>query len=76
MTMTARLARFAAFSFTAAAVTWHAPLHAADEVRIVDVAPGWAANSVNAVVFRKNSLVTHGDTQYIAFYDKDAYVVL
>ena len=47
-----------------------------DTVRLVDVADGWAGNSVNAVVFRKNSLVTHGDSQYIAFYDKDAYVVL
>ena len=46
------------------------------EVRLVDVADGWARNSVNAVVFRKNSLVTHGDEQYIAFYDQDARVVL
>ena len=43
---------------------------------VVDVGPGWAKNSVNAVVFRKNSLVSHGDTQYIAFYDQDANVVL
>lgn len=47
-----------------------------DSVRVVDVADGWARNSVNAVVFRKNSLVTHGDEQYIAFYDADAHVVL
>lgn len=46
------------------------------EVRVVDVGEGWARNSVNAVVFRKNSLVTHGDVQYVAFYDKDANVVL
>ncbi|PTT89593.1 neuraminidase [Pelomonas sp. HMWF004] len=46
------------------------------DVRVVDVADGWARNSVNAVVFRKNSLVTHGDQQYIAFYDQDANVVL
>ncbi len=46
------------------------------DVRTVDVADGWARNSVNAVVFRKNSLVTHGDMQYIAFYDRDANVVL
>jgi hypothetical protein len=45
-------------------------------VNVVEVAPGWAKNSVNAVVFRKNSLVSHGDTQYIAFYDQDANVVL
>src|SRR5690606_9244171 len=45
-------------------------------VTLVDVGPGWASNSVNAVVFRKNSLVSHGDTQYIAFYDRHARVVL
>ncbi|SFV00350.1 BNR repeat-containing protein [Pseudoduganella namucuonensis] len=49
---------------------------ASPPVRIIDVADGWARNSVNAVVFRKNSLASHGDTQYIAFYDKDAHVVL
>lgn len=49
---------------------------AAGPARVVYVAPGWANNSVNAVVFRKNSLVSDGDTQYIAFYDKDAVVVL
>ena len=46
------------------------------DVRLVDVADGWARTSVNAVVFRKNSLVTHGDQQYIAFYDQEANVVL
>lgn len=47
-----------------------------DAVRITEVGDGWARNSVNAVVFRKNSLVTQGDRQYIAFYDKDANLVL
>ena len=45
-------------------------------VRVVEVANGWAANSVNAVVFRKNSLVTHEGSQYIAFYDAAARLVL
>jgi hypothetical protein len=40
------------------------------------VADGWADNSVNAVVFRKNSLVTHGDTQFIAFYDPAGFLTL
>ncbi len=40
------------------------------------VGDGWANNSVNAVVFRKNSLVTHGDTQYVAYYDAQRYLVL
>ena len=45
-------------------------------VRVVDVGEGWARNSVNAVVFRKNALVSQGDVQYIAFYDPQARVVL
>jgi hypothetical protein len=49
-------------------------LHA--QVAISTVADGWAGNSVNAVVFRKNALVSDASTQYIAFYDKDAAVVL
>jgi hypothetical protein len=48
----------------------------AGAVRSVDVAPGWASNSVNAVVFRKNALLTHGDNQFVAFYDQDRYAVL
>ncbi|MDR7331206.1 BNR repeat-containing protein [Roseateles asaccharophilus] len=48
----------------------------AGRVQVVDVGEGWARNSVNAVVFRKNSLVTHADHQYIAYYDAEARVVL
>jgi hypothetical protein len=39
-------------------------------------ANGWASNSVNAVIFRKNSLVTFKGYQYTAFYDSAQYVVL
>lgn len=49
---------------------------AAPAVTLVNVADGWADNSVNAVSFRRNSLVSAGDTQYIAFYDRDANVML
>jgi hypothetical protein len=45
-------------------------------VKETTVANGWANNSINVVVFRKNSLVTHKNWQYIAFYDQDRYVVL
>lgn len=47
-----------------------------DGVTITNVDSGWASNSVNAVVFRKNSLVTHADWQFISFYNKDGNVVL
>ncbi len=40
------------------------------------VGEGWAGNSVNVVVFRKNALATAHQTQFIAYYDKDAHVVL
>ncbi|MDP7288289.1 MAG: BNR repeat-containing protein [Phycisphaerae bacterium] len=45
-------------------------------VRLVSISKGWSQNSVNAVIFRRNSVVTHKDSQYVAFYDKDANVVL
>jgi hypothetical protein len=52
-------------------------LHAAAAVPVIStVGEGWANNSVNAVVFRKNSLVTQGDTQYVAYYDAERYLVL
>jgi hypothetical protein len=54
------------------AVSFHAD--AAPQISVVG--DGWANNSVNAVVFRKNSLVTQGDTQYVAYYDAERYLVL
>ncbi|MGI4898237.1 MAG: BNR repeat-containing protein [Janthinobacterium lividum] len=44
--------------------------------KLIPVAKAWANTSVNVVVFRKNSLVTFRDTQFIAFYNKDRFVVL
>ncbi|HTF82517.1 MAG TPA: BNR repeat-containing protein, partial [Cytophagales bacterium] len=37
---------------------------------------GWAKNSVNAVVFRRNSVVTDANIQYTAYYNSEGYVVL
>jgi hypothetical protein len=44
--------------------------------KTVDVGLGWANNSVNTVAFRKNSLATYRDTQFIAYYDNNKYVVI
>lgn len=44
--------------------------------KMVKVGEGYAATSVNTAVFRGSSLATHGDTQYIAYYDGDGYVTL
>jgi hypothetical protein len=45
-------------------------------VKTVFVDSGWANNSVNTVVFRKNSLCTYKKTQYIAYYNNNGEVVL
>jgi hypothetical protein len=44
--------------------------------RVVPIAKGWARNQINAVIFRRNSVTTSGDLQYVAFYDSDARVIL
>ncbi|MEO7312650.1 MAG: BNR-4 repeat-containing protein [Chitinophagaceae bacterium] len=44
--------------------------------KTINVGEGWANNSVNTVVFRRNSLASFGDTQYISYYDKDSYMVV
>lgn len=44
--------------------------------QVVTVAQGWSQNSINAVVFRKNSVVSYKDKQYVAFYDANGYLTL
>jgi hypothetical protein len=36
----------------------------------------WAGNSINAVIFRKNALVSYGDTQLMAYYNPEGYLCL
>ena len=40
------------------------------------ISQGWADNSINTVVFRKNSLVTFNGVQYAAYYNGGQYVML
>jgi len=46
------------------------------EAHLSAIAPGYSATSVNTAVFRANSVVSHGDTQFAAFYDSEGYVTL
>jgi len=46
------------------------------QTTLIPVMEGWAKNSVNAVIFRKDPIATHGDTQYIAFYREDGALML
>lgn len=48
----------------------------AAQVRIVPIAEGWARNSINATIFRKNSVTSFRDHQYAAFYDADSNVIV
>src|SRR6187455_2257993 len=44
--------------------------------KLMPLAPGWAANSINAGVYRSDPLTTHDQTQYAAFYNADGRVVI
>ena len=46
------------------------------KVQQTEVGSGWARNSVNTVIFRKNALTTHGDLQFTAYYDASSNLVL
>ena len=47
-----------------------------EHARLIPIANGWARNQVNTVIFRRNSLTTHGRSQYVAFYDSYKRVIL
>ena len=42
---------------------------AQEKPRLIPVGEGWAKNSINTVIFRKNSLSGYKESQYIAYYD-------
>ncbi len=44
--------------------------------KLIPVEKGWSNNSVNVVNFRKNSVVTVADTQFVAFYTPDGFLAL
>lgn len=46
------------------------------DIAVFEIGPGWAKTSVNAPIFRKNSVVSAGGYQFVAYYDSAANVVL
>lgn len=44
--------------------------------KLIEVGIGYSSTSVNTVVFRNSSLTTYKNSQYIAYYDSEGYVVL
>lgn len=45
-------------------------------IQLVCISKGWAKNSINTVIFRRNAIVTRGDFQYTAWYDSSGVVIL
>lgn len=52
------------------------PAIAQTTIHLSTVGKGWAANSVNAVIFRHNSITSFKNTQYIAYYDSAQRLVV
>jgi len=44
--------------------------------KTIPIGKGWAKNSVNANILRHNSVVSHENNQYVAYYTEDGFVVL
>lgn len=43
---------------------------------LVEIGDGWSKNSVNAAIFRKNSMVSTANYQFAAYYNSNAHVVI
>src|SRR3982751_5198163 len=48
----------------------------AQNPKLIPISKGWAKNQINAVIFRRNSITSYGNTQLVAFYDDASNVVL
>ncbi|MGL5272152.1 MAG: BNR repeat-containing protein, partial [Phocaeicola sp.] len=44
--------------------------------QLVEIGSGYSGTSVNTTIFRNNSIVTHKQNQYAAYYDSEGYVVI
>ncbi len=44
--------------------------------KLTTIGEAWSENSVNATIFRKNSIVSSANYQFVSYYDSDANVVL
>ena len=70
MDMKSTIARVCLIALT----LWFA--QAVEAQKLSPVGFGWSRNSVNTTVFRNNSLTTHGNIQYIAYYDAEGFLTL
>lgn len=54
----------------------HAQNSRHENTAVINAGMGWAGNSINTVVFRKNSLTSNDSLQFISYYDADGNVVI
>ena len=64
---------FVAFFIRFSANAQYAPFK---NIAITKAGMGWAGNSVNTVVFRKNALTSKDSVQFISYYDENGFVVI
>lgn len=46
------------------------------KISYTNIGEGWSNNSINTVKFRKNALTTFNNTQFVAYYNVEGYLVL
>jgi len=46
------------------------------DIELILIAKGWANNTINTVIFRKNSITHYNNNQYVAFYDSSGEIVI
>jgi hypothetical protein len=54
----------------------HSVAIAQQAVQYCEAGDGWAGNTINTAIFRKNSLVSHQDMQYVSYYNPAGYLTL
>lgn len=66
---------FLCLMFASLIIAWNQQ-DTASGVNITPVDEGWAKSSVNAVIFRKNSITSHNNVQYLSYYDEEGSVMI
>lgn len=54
----------------------HAQNRKYQNTAVINAGLGWAGNSINTVVFRKNALASNDSIQFISYYDADGNVII
>jgi len=71
------MSRFLTIIFLITSITVYAQQRAIQSrVKLINVGKGWAKNSVNANILRRNAIASHKNIQYIAYYNNNQQLVI